>query len=127
MSSPARLSSSKPKRPTRTELLRVRLSRAELAEAKTRAGNRSLSSILRAALLGVAPPPERLGRPPRAPMTEFEAARIRSLAWFGNNLNQIAHCANSGEKAPLILTALLRLERTMREGAFAEQTKPDAG
>ena len=50
-------------------------------------------------------------------MTEYEAARIRSLAWFGNNLNQIAHQANSGDKAQLILTALLRLERTMRDYA----------
>ena len=113
-------SKSKVPRELRTADLYVRLKPSEMAEAKRRAQGRSLSAIVRAALLALDEPKVRPGPKPVAPMTAFERAKIAQLAWFGNNLNQLARAANSKQQdRTLLLLALLRLERTMKEVANA--------
>jgi hypothetical protein len=112
------MSASKPKAPrvNRTVFLKVRLKPGELPEARLRAEGRSLSSIARAALVGLPMPTVKPGPKPPEPMSSYERAKIVQLAWFGNNLNQLARAANSRQLwGSLLLLALLRLERTMRE------------
>lgn len=106
-----------PRRERRTARLDLRLTPTELAEARRRACGRPLSGILRAALLGQAEPKVRPGPRPRIPMTEYEATKAAQLAWFGNNLNQLAKAVNAGliRDGVAVSEALLRLEATMKE------------
>jgi hypothetical protein len=116
------MNASKPKvqKESRTSVLRVRFKPSELSEAKRLAEGRSLSAIVRASLLGLPEPKVRPGPKPAAPMTAYDRAKIAQLAWFGNNLNQLARAANSKQQdGTLLLLALLRLERTMKEAANA--------
>lgn len=106
-----------PRPPHRTITRSLRFTPEEWETVSAKLAGRDFSAVTRALLLDtelpqpqVAPKREII----RKRMTEAEAAKIRQLAWIGNNLNQIARAANSGTFAPTVIQQLVSLEREVR-------------
>lgn len=111
---------SKPKSPPRKIYKAVRFAETEWDEVKAKLEGREFGSTARAIFLGKTIPERRTKRPQveieRRQMSAFEAEKIRQLAAFGSNLNQIARVANEAAKGGQqieILGALVGLERAI--------------
>jgi hypothetical protein len=102
--------------------LTLEFSSDEWAVVSSKITGLNISAVVRSLLLDT-----ELPKPKAAPgrkivrkqMTEAEAAKIRQLAWIGNNLNQIARRANEGTTPISILEAIISLEREIRRVADA--------
>jgi hypothetical protein len=113
----------------RPHRISFRVSAEERATIKQNRGSVDLSSYVRSAALGAPQAPSKS----RRQMSDFEAAKIRHAAYFGNNLNQIARCANylarhspNGGTAILaeIVFSLLSLEREFSNSLNTEEQTP---
>lgn len=106
------------KKPSRTVTKAARFTEEEWATVEARLDGRDFSAACRSILLNQPIPERRTYRPKveivRRKMSEFEAAKIRQLAAWGSNLNQIAKWTNTTRGRIEILGALLALERNMR-------------
>jgi hypothetical protein len=99
----------------------LRFSAEEWATVNEKVAGRDFSSVVRAILLTQEiPEPKHLVRREivRRQMSAYEAEKIRHIAYFGSNLNQLARAANQGKGFAQVYPALLSLEREMRR--FAE-------
>lgn len=113
-----------PKQPARAIYKAVRFSAVEWAAVEAQLEGREFGAAARALFTG-ASIPERLTRRPsveikRRMMSAAEAEKIRQLAAFGSNLNQIARAANAaakGGKKLEILASLVALERAIKQAA----------
>jgi len=110
----------------RPHRISFRVSAEELAAINQRRGGVITSDYIRAAALGAPIQPASK----RRQMSEFEAAKVRQLAFIGNNLNQIARRTNylarrspNGGAATLaeILFSLLSIERSFRAALDATE------
>lgn len=94
----------------------------EWASVSSKIAGLDLSAVVRSVLLDTELPHPKVApnrKILRKQMTEAEAAKIRQLAWIGNNLNQIARRANAGAVPISILEAIISLEREIRRVADA--------
>ena len=107
-----------PKAPARTVTKAARFTPAEWAIVEAKLDGRDFSAACRALFLEQPIPERQTFRPrveiERRAMSAYEAAKIRQLAAWGSNLNQIARWTNTTRGRVEILGALLALERTMR-------------
>ena len=116
-----------PKKPSRTVTKAARFTQEEWGTVEAKLDGRDFSAACRALFLDQPIPERQSFRPKveieRRAMSAYEAAKIRQLAAWGSNLNQIAKWTNTTKGRVEILGALLALERTMRS---ANDTAMDA-
>jgi hypothetical protein len=117
-----------PKKPSRTVTKAARFTPEEWGAVDAKLAGRDFSAACRALFLDQPIPERQSFRPKveieRRAMSAYEAAKIRQLAAWGSNLNQIAKWTNTTRGRIEILGALLALERTMRRAS--DDTPMDA-
>ena len=111
------------RRPSRDQLVRVRVTKAELGSwrSKAAAAGVPLSDLLRQAMArtGVWTPSP--GGAERERAREVERGRTREIARVGNNLNQVARWANAytaSADAGEVLVQLVAIEQALRQLAL---------
>lgn len=121
----------KPNKKRRTEALRIRLTEAERAAVNAAAevagvGVCSFARVVIVGAVGQTPTPApRRRREPSTPTRDL-AKVIGALGKIGNNLNQLARCANSGfDVDPAIIREAIAELRQLRETIVA--THDDSG
>ncbi len=103
------MSAEKPTKEIRDRHIQIRLTDAEFAEIKIRAGELGTSTFLRQLALG-----QKIEQPKAKAKKVIHAADpelVRHVAWIGNNINQIAKHLNQGGKVGNeILMTLVKIQ-----------------